>query len=165
MEAKSPFLVRGPLTGPRSANTEPLRHVIALPALWVEAEARVGKPQGRAPLTVAGLRPGVLAGSSPEPLPSCLASVSRISSPEGSSCTFPLLPAEGASAVSENLGCSRRSGRGCSWVGWSGVIWSRAGKVGGFVSPPERCMFWSPRAQEMGLWEKEKGWHFLGLRF
>lgn len=45
-----------------------------------------------------------------------------------------------------------------------GVIWSRAGKIGGFVIPPEGSILWSPRAQEMGLREKEKGWHFLGLR-
>lgn len=72
MEATSPFLAWGPLSGPRSANTEPLRHVVALPALWEGAEARVCKPQGREPLTVSELRPGIPAGSCSDPLPPAL---------------------------------------------------------------------------------------------
>lgn len=60
------------------------------------------RPQGRSPLTVAGLRPGY----------SYLPSVSSVSSVEGPPCTCPLLPAEGTGTVSGNLGGSRPPRRG-----------------------------------------------------
>lgn len=45
----APFLFWSPPFRPCLAKTEFLKHVVALPALWGRAEARLCKAQGRAP--------------------------------------------------------------------------------------------------------------------
>lgn len=61
----SPLPALGSFTQALLRKTEHLRHVVALPALWVGAKARVCKPQGWGPLAAAGRRQRFLAGSSP----------------------------------------------------------------------------------------------------
>lgn len=147
----SPFLVWSPPLRPCSPKTEHLRHVVALPALRVGAE-----PQGKGAPLQARLKPDFLAGSSFKPPPPAFPAFSG-SQPGGISMHLPLSTSRGSRCCVWEPGKLQEVWHGVllGGVGWSGMSWSRAGKIGG-VASHQGSHLWSARAQEMGLWKRKR---------